>query len=100
MLTYRTLVEVAGRNQVDEQLLMALNVLVSSRVEALDARALFVDEDDNEHELNTKEFAEVMRDGELIHPGYGEPVPDFESRLIPFFVPSKKFCNMAGTDHG
>jgi hypothetical protein len=64
--------------------------LVSSRVAALDARGLLVDDDHSEHELSADKLADARATGQLVHPETGELVPDFESRVIPFFVPSTR----------
>lgn len=90
MLTFRTLSRAAGKNQIDEELLRALTILVSSRVAALDAHALLVDEDGTENELEPVVLADARASGELIHPETGEPVPEFETKVIPFFVPSAR----------
>ena len=91
MLTFRTLSNAAGKDHVDEELLRAITILVSSKIAALDAHALFVDDDQTEHELDAKEWAQVRRTGRLIHPETGVPVPEFEAKIVPFFVPSARF---------
>jgi hypothetical protein len=91
LLTFGTLSKAVGKKQLDEELIRALTILVSSRVAALDARGLLVDEDDTEHELEPFDFAKARATGLLIHPETGQPVVNFESRVIPFFVPSARF---------
>ena len=91
MLTFPTLSRAVGETRIDDELMRALTILVSSRIAALDARALLVDDDQSEHELDSEELAEARATGRLIHPETGEPVPEFESRVIPFFVPSARF---------
>src|SRR5262249_16309329 len=90
MLTFRTFLEALGKDRIDDDLMRALTILVSSRVAALDARGLLVDEDQTEHELSARELADARASGELIHPETGVPVPEFEARVIPFFVPSAR----------
>jgi len=90
MLTFRSFGDAVGKDGVDDELLRALTILVSSRLAAFDARALLVDDDDSEHELSAKELEKARATGVLIHPETGEAVPDFESRVIPFFVPSAR----------
>jgi len=91
MLTFRALVSAAGKERLDDELMRALTILVSSRIAALDARALLVDDDQSEHELDPQELAEARATGRLVHPETGELVPEFESKVIPFFVPSARF---------
>lgn len=91
MLTFRSMCRAARKRRVDGELLTALNVLVNSTVAALDVHALLVDNDQTEHELDAKTFAEAKATGELIHPETGELVPEFEKRTVPFFVPSERF---------
>ncbi len=91
MLTFRSMCRAAHKKRVDGELLSALNVLVNSTVAAFDVHALLVDEDQSEHELDAKTFAKAKATGELIHPETGEVVPEFEKRVVPFFVPSERF---------
>jgi hypothetical protein len=91
MLTFRTLSKAVGRDRVDDELMRALTILVSSRVAAFDAHAMLVDDDESEHEIDPTELAHARSTGELIHPETGRPVAEFETRVIPFFVPSARF---------
>lgn len=90
MLTFRTLSRAAEKDQVDSELLTAIMILVSSKVAALDARALLIDDDEREYELSTTDLAEARITGELIHPFTGDPVLDFESKVFPYFVPTSR----------
>jgi hypothetical protein len=91
MLTFRALISAVGKERLDDELMRAMTILVSSRIAALDARALLVDDDQSEHELNPQELAEARATGRLVHPETGELVSEFESKVIPFFVPSARF---------
>jgi hypothetical protein len=91
MLTFGTLAKAAGKDHVDNELMQALAILTGSRVAALDPRALLVDEDETEHEIAPEELAEARATGQLIHPETGEQVFEYESKVIPFFVPSARF---------
>jgi len=93
MITFRTLSSGVGKDHIDDELMRALTILVSSRVAALDAHALFVDEDQLEHELTPEELAQARATGRLVHPETGELVSEFESKVIPFFVPSARFLS-------
>ncbi|EGL62699.1 hypothetical protein AGRO_4605 [Agrobacterium sp. ATCC 31749] len=89
-LTFTTLCQAAGRESIDLEVLAAINLLTSSKLAIFESHAMLVDEDDTEHELSAEEFAEARKTGTLIHPETGEPVPDFETHLIPFFAPTEE----------
>jgi hypothetical protein len=89
-LTFATLCRAAGRENVDSDLLAAVNILAGSRLALFDAHALFVDEDESEHEISPDEIAEAKLTGEFIHPETGELVPDYERYIIPFFSPNER----------
>lgn len=91
MLTFGTLQEAVGKNAVDPELITALNILVSSRIAALDAKVLLIDELEDEYEISPTELSEARSSGALIHPRTGELIEEFESKLVPFFVPSESF---------
>lgn len=84
-LTFSTLSNAAGRQNIDVEVLAAINLLTSSRLAILESHAMLVDDDDTEHELTAEEFAEARKTGVLIHPETGKAVHDFEEHLIPFF---------------
>jgi hypothetical protein len=92
MLTFRTFSQALGKNEIDDELMRALTILVSSRIAALDARALLVDEDESEHEIPPDDLSHARETGELIHPETGLPVVEYEARVIPFFVPTRRFA--------
>ena len=89
-LTFASFLEPLHKNRIDDELMRALTILVSSRVAALDARALLVNDDQSQYELSVEELAEARAAGQLVHPQTGELVPEFEARVIPFFVPSAR----------
>ncbi|MGE0230794.1 MAG: hypothetical protein AB7O39_09385 [Flavobacteriaceae bacterium] len=91
MLTFKTITNAIGRNKVDDDLLIALNILVSTRIAALDAHAMLIDDDNEEHEIEPEALAKAQMSGRLVHPETGEPVPDYEEKLFPFFVPTDRF---------
>lgn len=91
MLTFRTLLNAVDKRGVDDEFMRALTILVSSRVSALDAHALLVDEDETEHEIDPVELERARATGTLLHPETGVLVQNFEGHVIPFFVPSKYF---------
>lgn len=89
-LTLTTLCRATGRGEVDVELLAAINILAGSRLGLLESHALFVDDDESEHELTPEEISQARATGELIHPQTGEAVADYERHLIPFFSPSER----------
>jgi hypothetical protein len=93
MLTYRTFLAAAGKSNVDDDLLAAINILVSSPISVFDAHGLFIDDDDSEFELTPEELLETSRSGIFIHPESGEKVPDYRDRIVPFFTPTSRFSD-------
>ncbi|WP_139798213.1 hypothetical protein [Fulvimarina manganoxydans] len=89
MLTFRELSVAAGVDDVDAELLTAVAILRNLSV--LDARALLVDADEMEYEIDPSDLAEAHLTGELVHPHTGELVENYAGRLVPFFVPTKRF---------
>ena len=89
-LTFGSFLEPLHKDRIDDELMRALTILVSSRVAALDARVLLLNNDQSQHELSVEELAEARATGQLVHPQTGEMVPELEGRMIPFFVPSAR----------
>ena len=56
----------------------------------LDARALFIDDNDEPFELSKEEIKALTEYGELVHPETGEDVNDPASKVVPFFVPTER----------
>jgi hypothetical protein len=93
MLTFTSLKSAANKEEVDSELLKAITILASSRVAALDAHAMLVDDDEREHEISIEYLSLARANGEFIHPETGRIVEDFESKIFPFFVPSSNFMS-------
>jgi hypothetical protein len=93
MLTFRTLTTASGKTDLDQELLAAVSLLSSSSFNALDTKALFIDEDSEEFEISLADLAYARARGEFIHPGTGMPVPDFEAKVVPFFVASERLLS-------
>lgn len=91
MLTFATFKNAAQTAAIDEKLIRAVGLLTNSSVHALDSRLLFIDDEAREFEIEKEELAEARKTGLFIHPETGSPVEHFESKIIPFFVPSEKF---------
>lgn len=91
MLTFYSMRNAAGYDDVDENLIRAVAILVNSSIHALDSKLLLIDDDEREFEIDKRELAEARRNGVFIHPESGKPVRDFESKIIPFFVATNEF---------
>lgn len=98
MLTLPTLLQAIGRDQVNQEFLAALAILASSRVHALDAKAFYCEEDDEEFHVDATELATARSIGSLVHPTTGELIDDFESKLIPYFESSQRFLKARNDD--
>lgn len=92
-MTYGTFAHILGKNSIDDETVLAITILTNSSISALDACAMFVDENDVEHEIEPGELYEAISTGRLTHPETGDPVDDFASRIIPFYVPSDRFLS-------
>lgn len=95
-LTFATLSRAAGRQGVDSDLLAAVNILAGSKLALFDVHALFIDDDETEHEVSPEEIAEARATGKFIHPETGERVSDYERHIIPFFSPNKRLIAEMG----
>lgn len=91
MMTFGDLAKVTGKNKVDSDVLTAVSILTNSQMPILDAGALLVDDDGAEYEISLEDFAEARASGLLIHPHTGLEIADYESHIIPFFMPSERF---------
>lgn len=90
MLTFKSLSHAAGLREVNSDLLTAVAILAGSRISALDAHALFIDDNEEEFELSSEDFDLVNTSGQLIHPETGQAVSNARSKVVPFFVPSHR----------
>jgi len=92
-LTYKSFLNLLGRTNVDVQLISALSILCDDKIAALEAHAWFIDEDENEHELDPVELSCAFATGKLVHPVSGELLSDFTSQLVPYYAASEKFSS-------
>jgi hypothetical protein len=91
MLTFASFMNAMHREAIDEELIRAVSLLANTSIHALDSRLLFIDDEEREFEIEKEELAAAKASGEFIHPESGEPVKEFEEKIIPYFVPSQKF---------
>jgi hypothetical protein len=91
MLTFLSFSNGIGLPAPTEAVVRAVFLLTSSSVHALDARLLFIDDHDQEYEIDKADIKEAEQEGGLIHPGSGEMIPDYEDKVLPYFVPSDRF---------
>lgn len=94
MLTFTDLKEAAGELEITEEVIRAVTLLSSTSIHALDTHLLFIDDEDHEFEIEKAQLAEARKRGVFIHPKTGTQVPDFESKIVPFFVPSQRFLSL------
>ncbi|KEO53764.1 hypothetical protein [Thalassospira permensis] len=92
MLTFRQLCNASKLDAVNEDLIAALAILTSEKVDVLKSGALFVDIDETEYELSSEELRQIQLYGTFIHPDTGEAVDEIEARVFPFFAPSDKLA--------
>ena len=85
-ITYTSLIEIAQKEKIDEELLAAINILTSSSYAILEPKGLFVDDDGNEFDLSNKEIGQFLSTGLLIHPNSGEEVKSGAEQIIPYFI--------------
>ena len=90
MLTFTSFMNLADRGGIDDDLIRAVGLLSNTSIHALDSKLLFIDDDDREFEVEKEELLAARNSGNFIHPESGKPVDQFESKIIPFFVPSDK----------
>lgn len=93
MLTFTSLRNAAGEEDINARIIDAVTLLSSTSIHALDTHLLFIDDDEQEFEISKAMLAEARQTGVFIHPQTGEPVADFEHKVVPFFVPSKRFLS-------
>ena len=68
----------------------ALAILSSTSVHVLDTKFMFID-DGKEYDVDANVMKHVLSEGRLVHPITGDPVDDYESKLVPYFVCSDIF---------
>lgn len=93
-ITYSTLCAACGISAPNRELIVAVAILTASKIHLLEPRALF-SFDDEEVEIDPSALTDAERTGLFIHPHTGEEVQDFQDHIIPFFVPSPQFWELA-----
>lgn len=100
LMTMPMLARGVGLNGVDQNLLTAITILVSSRLELLQPRAMLIEDGDQEFEVEPDDLSVARAEGVLAHPETGEPILDFEDKLYPFFVPTERLKAIMQNEHG
>ncbi len=100
LMTMPMLARGVGLSRVDQDLLTAITILVSSRLELLQPRAMLIEDDEQEFEVEPGELSAARAEGALAHPETGEPVRNFEDKLYPFFVPTERLKAIMLSEHG
>lgn len=100
LMTMPMLAKGVGLATVNHELLGAITILVSSKFELLQARAMLIEDDDEEFELGPETLSRARAEGCLAHPETGEEIENFEQKLYPFFVPTDRLKAMLQEQHG
>lgn len=85
-LTLSSLQNLLDSNEIDENLVRAVQFLTSSQFHLLKAHGQFVDNDGTEHTLDDEEFDEVLLNGTIAHPSTGNVLDNARDMVVPFFV--------------
>lgn len=96
MLTFTSIGNILKCDPVSDEVIRAITILVSSKLKVLEKHHLFIDDDDNEYFVNSKDFAEIYQTGVFPHPNTGELVEDWQKKLVPYFTPTKDFLRIKG----
>lgn len=75
----------AAKMDTAHEVLPVAQYLSGARIHLLDTCYLLV-EDDEEYDVCSEDVLEAKRTGILYHPDLGEPVSDFEEKLIVYFA--------------
>lgn len=94
MLTFVSFSNAVGAKEVNEDVVRAVALLANTSIHALDTKLLFVDDDEEEYEIEKITLATARTNGKFIHPVTGEEVEDFEEKIIPYFVPTERLLNL------
>lgn len=94
MLTFQSMTNAVGLKEVDDTILRAVSLLASTSIDALETKLLLIDDDEREFDIEKGELAEARKTGFLVHPATGEQIRDFETKIIPYFVPSERFLQI------
>lgn len=100
LMTMPMLAKGIGLKLIDQDLLTAITILVSSRWELLQPRAMLIEDDEQEFELGPADLSMARSEGVLPHPETGEAIADFERKLFPFFVPTERLRAIMQSEHG
>lgn len=98
MLSLLMLSRAVGRESPDDRLVAAITHLVSSPLQALEAKGLFVDRDNEEFVVSAQELFNARLHGEFVHPETGELVPNFAEHIFPFFHASERYMRLKQND--
>lgn len=89
-LSYGNILEIAGHDEVSQDLQIALMILTTSEFAIFESGAYFIDEFEESHELSKEEIDGVLRDNVLVHPRSGEIIEDASYHIAPFFIVNKE----------
>ena len=87
-ITYGSLRKIAGVNNDDKSLLMAIQYLCGDKIHLLDARFELIDEDENCFNLSDSDLRIARKTGQLLHPKTRELISNFEDKVFMYFQAS------------
>lgn len=91
MLTFANIGSILERDPLDEHVIRAITILVSSSLHVLERHHIFIDEQEQEHEISKTEFKQIYKTGEYAHPVTGELIENWKEKVVPYFTPSQTF---------
>src|SRR4051812_19587219 len=74
MLTFTDLKDASGEREFTQRIVDAVALLSSTSIHALDTHLLFIDDEENEIEIDKADLAHARRSGVFVHPKTGDSV--------------------------
>jgi len=87
-ITYGSLRKIVGITYSDEQLLLSIQYLCGDRADILNPKFELIDDNSETHIIPNDEVSLAHNTGILIHPETGEPIDNYDGKLVIFFEPS------------
>lgn len=95
MITYRDIIRETKLDDINNELLSALTILTSDKINFLEIKAFFHDDDNNEdYEISFSDIREAKNKGGMPHPSSGQLVINFSEHIIPYFSASPYFIGL------
>lgn len=91
MITYGMLSRICGFKNITAQLIEVINFLSGHKVNVLTTNFLFIDEDEEEYEIDNNTVSTALKDNYLIHPVTGVEIRNFKDYIVVYFCLSDQF---------